>query len=342
MADDPAESGGPRAEASDHGRRIAALEAENQYLRSLLAGTGRSVDPVAEGDTGPFFVGGTGRSGTWILGRLLDKHPAVTAIHTELRFHSDEGGFCGVLDGSQTPEEYAQRVRDRWFNLTAADGGSKGLRLVATSKQLNQATQLLVTHGATDMAAGLRAFTHELVDPYAFGRGTRTWVETTPANSSAVDCLMEVFPNGRAIDIVRDGRDSASSVVSMKSWGPKTLTEGLDWWEKGVRAADASIARAPEDRVLLLRFEEFALTHRDERLTELFEFCELPMTRDVQRYMHRRVDPEDAHVGRWRSSMSKRQATSFSLRYSEIYDRMVADGIRCLPIAPDVADELQT
>lgn len=42
---------------------------------------------------GPFFVGGTGRSGTTRLTTVLDQHPAVYALPDETRFLIDPGGL---------------------------------------------------------------------------------------------------------------------------------------------------------------------------------------------------------------------------------------------------------
>lgn len=341
MADSQGVDGGPadaqRAAAlADH---VARLEADNRRLRAQLAAAGVIGDDGADAGHGPFFVGGTGRSGTWVVGRLVGQHPAVAVVRTELRFHASEHGFRRVLEGTESAQDYAQRVRERWFGLAGPGGRAKGLFLLATSAQLSGATRRLVELAPDDVEAGLRAFTHELVDPFAFGRGARTWIETTPDNSSAVDCLLRVFPAGRAIDIVRDGRDSASSVVSMP-WGPNDLDEALGWWEQRVRAADAAIAAAPPDRVLRLRFEEFALTDRDAKLHELFEFCGLALTSPVRRSFDKTVDPARANVGRWRESLSRRDAASLNERYRAIYDALVADGVRCLPISPDEADAL--
>jgi hypothetical protein len=43
--------------------------------------------------SGPFFIGGTGRSGTSQLTRVLGEHPQVRALEWESRFLVDPGGF---------------------------------------------------------------------------------------------------------------------------------------------------------------------------------------------------------------------------------------------------------
>jgi hypothetical protein len=63
----------------------------------------------------PIFIGGTGRSGTTILGRLLGAHPDYETIPVEARFHSSPDGLPGVLGGSVTPEEFVHRVVEQWY-----------------------------------------------------------------------------------------------------------------------------------------------------------------------------------------------------------------------------------
>jgi outer membrane protein assembly factor BamB len=41
---------------------------------------------------GPVFVGGTGRSGTTVVGQMLGEHPEYAAVPVEVRFHTEAGG----------------------------------------------------------------------------------------------------------------------------------------------------------------------------------------------------------------------------------------------------------
>jgi hypothetical protein len=326
------------ADETELRRRVVELEQRVAELEALRLADGRAAD----GDVaapGPYFVGGTGRSGTWLVGRLLGRHPDITVVRTELRFHASEGGFGRVLTGDETPAEYAARVRERWFGLAGPGGRAKGLFLIATSGQLSAATRQLVELAEHDVALGLGAFVHTLVDPFAFGRGSRTWVETTPDNAAAAHELTTVFPRGRVIDIVRDGRDSAASVITMP-WGPSTPDEALDWWAERVRLAHESLSRSPAHRVLRLRFEEFSLTHRDERLDQLLDFASINRSRAIESYFAKHVDPERAHIGRWRGELTGRERDRFDHRYTEIYEELRGAGVTNLPIEPAEADRL--
>jgi len=53
----------------------------------------------------PIFIGGTGRSGTTVLGDLLNEHSLVrTSNPTELKFLANRGGFLDVVFGSMNSQ----------------------------------------------------------------------------------------------------------------------------------------------------------------------------------------------------------------------------------------------
>jgi hypothetical protein len=53
----------------------------------------------------PVFIGGTGRSGTTVLGDLLNEHSQVrTSNPTEIKFLANRGGFLDVVFGSMNSQ----------------------------------------------------------------------------------------------------------------------------------------------------------------------------------------------------------------------------------------------
>src|SRR3954464_9700772 len=61
------------------------------------------------------FVGGTGRSGTHVVAKLLGKHSKMALVPVEVRFHVEARGFPGLLSGEVTKEQFLRRLRGFWW-----------------------------------------------------------------------------------------------------------------------------------------------------------------------------------------------------------------------------------
>src|ERR671937_3088498 len=61
------------------------------------------------------FVGGTGRSGTHVVAKLLSRHPDLALVPLEVRFHVEERGFPGLLAGRVSKEQFVRRLRGFWW-----------------------------------------------------------------------------------------------------------------------------------------------------------------------------------------------------------------------------------
>ena len=61
------------------------------------------------------FVGGTGRSGTTVTGRLLAAHPDWVMLPSETKFITGYNGLCDLVRGKASWAEFLQVVRGREF-----------------------------------------------------------------------------------------------------------------------------------------------------------------------------------------------------------------------------------
>jgi hypothetical protein len=287
----------------------------------------------------PIFVGGTGRSGTWVIGRMLRHHPHWITVHTELRFHSVPSGFVSVLDGSVSPERYAEKVENKWFRISGGSGNAKGLQIIVARHELQKALRKFLKRAESDVPRALGDLLLDIIEPYARGRGAVGWTETTPYNAHAAHALLTALPQSRLVHTVRDGRDVASSVTSMP-WGPDTIEEGLDWWASRVLQASQGVAAADPHRVLTVRLEELIHLEREASYARILEFLGFEDHEEVRRYFDEQIDSKRGNVGRWRKQVEKSERDRIDGRYRELLDELSARGMNVLPTEPERVDEL--
>jgi hypothetical protein len=245
-----------------------------------------------------------------------------------------------VLKGRETATQFATRNRERRFDRTPPpSSGERGVSLIVTRTQLQQATEQLEKLAPHDPAAGLRAYTRALVDPFALGHGARTWIDTTPENIAAADGIHQVFPTSRIIHTIRDGRDVAASMVT-KAWGPDTYDEALDLWATRLRAAARGSRDTDPQRLHLVRLEELIHLERDREFDRIVAFLGITDHAPLRAYFDRGMIPERAHVGRWRKEVDPSQTAAINTRYRELYEQLATEGLDCLPTPPDTVDEI--
>jgi hypothetical protein len=151
------------------------------------------------------FLVGTQRSGTnWLQG-LLRLHPDVVALPTETHLLSTGMHILRQFTHQGPMESY---VTSRLFMERDAFADA--------------------ARDFCDVAFGQLA---AKLDP------TATYIlERTPNSAERMDLVAEIYPDGRAVHIIRDGRDVARSLLAMP-WGPKTLADAARTWRHAVETA---------------------------------------------------------------------------------------------------------
>jgi Sulfotransferase family len=271
----------------------------------------------------PIFVGGTGRSGTTILARLIGRHPEHEVIPVEARFHCSPDGLPGVLDGSVTPEEFAQRMRAQWYH---PPGRAPKLGAFVERDAFEAALARFLGAVATDGVAAARALIEELFGAYARARHKPGWVEMTPINAMwGAPPLARMFPELKLVYVMRDGRDVASSLVSL-GW-VKSVEEALAWWEERMLKAHVACALLPARSLHMIRFEQLLVEDRAGTLQRLCDFMGWPRQPLLERFLERRMPAQDAHVGRWRTHSSAAEQTYLRQAYPASLRRLARAGV---------------
>jgi hypothetical protein len=291
---------------------------------------------------GPIFVGGTGRSGTTVLGQLLGHHAdVIRVVPTEVRVFTDKRGLIDLLaaeraarepnlfrrlilrrrrrpppKGALVPRKFVESFRTRFYATTARDGLPRGLQL--SGKELSAFEPLLVGFEKRIRRRPLeesRRFANGLMRILA--GGDSRWVETTPGNAARADRLLELFPDMYLLHVVRDGRDTAASIATM-IWGPHDIFEALDWWGERMRDAYTALEAIPRQRALTIRLEDLLVRDRDSSYERVRTGLALPPDEGMREFFDGMMTPERGHLGRWRSQLDDHDAVvRFDRRYRE-------------------------
>lgn len=265
----------------------------------------------------PIFVGGTGRSGTTVVARLVGAHPAYHMFTTELRFIAAPGGVCDLVDGRTGFRQFERDVRERWFDR----GAKKGLHTAISEAEVDAALARMAVEFRRDPPEAARRFVHRLLDPIAFGAGATGWVESTPANVFVAPTLLRLFPEAVLIHSVRDGRDVACSVIGF-GWGPRQPDEALDWWARRLERGFRASASLSSDRLLVVQMEALIADHRSREYERLLTLLGLDDAPAMRTYFESAMTPDRAHIARWRTDVPPEQLPAFEAHHDRLAARL--------------------
>src|SRR6476659_3257240 len=89
---------------------------------------------------------------------------------------------------------------------------------------------------------------------YAAQHGKPGWGDKTPYYIGHVDELRRVFPEARIVNLVRDGRDAALSLLRVP-FGPANVWAAAHQWRSALRAVDRDAEWIGDD-LLTVRYED--------------------------------------------------------------------------------------
>lgn len=269
------------------------------------------------------LVGGTGRSGTTIAGRVLNHHPALAlTCPGEVRFLTGAGGLIAAL-GSAVPSDlapvdpatFAENLRGRFYRWRKPSGIHEGLYRTVHPEVVDDAVASYLAHVDGDPLGASRGVVFAIL-PHTLQHPDRRWIDTTPTNVRLSRALHTLLPEARIVHMMRDGRDVAVSFAG-KKFGPDDPREALELWGERMMRANA------EESVL----EPGVVTRVDladwvgpEALDHLRELCtDLGLERDdgFEVWFTKNVTSEGMHPGRWRAELDTRTATELDRRYDE-------------------------
>ena len=288
----------------------------------------------------PIFSGGTGRSGTTVLAKLLRCHPEVRASRPlEIRCVTDSAGLLDVCLGptSDAPwtvkvlalvpggmaRQFDSRMRKQWWERTNRLGRTSGLHRAISVQQREEMMCKLHSGVKADPAGAGREFLDDLMKAQGV-TSERFWVDTSPPNAVCADRIFQVAPDALFVHMVRDGRDTAASVMA-EPWGPSTPQAAIAWWEGRMRRAHHSLGKVPGQQVLTVSLEDLVVREREATYAELLDFLGLSDRPRMRRYFSEEMPADRVNVGAWASRVADPQMLE-SL-YVQARDRLRQEGI---------------
>ena len=248
--------------------------------------------------TNPFvFIVGCPRSGTTLLGRMVDAHPDVAVIH-EGRFVADwfERGRGLTPDGAVTPA---------LVDELAAYPPFRGVRVGRAELERLARGDEPITYAS---------FVTAIFDLHGKASGKRLVGDKTPHYVRSLPTLHGLWPRARFVHLIRDGRDvwlsarrwgkvaaRGGSVARFSAWRDDPVSTAALWWEWQVRLGREAGGSLGPELYREVRYEELvadpAGTCRD-----LCAFLEIPWDERMPRFHEGRTvdDPSLDAKKSWR------------------------------------------
>jgi hypothetical protein len=273
-------------------------------------GSSRPESADANAAAEPVFVGGTGRSGTTIVGALIAEHPRYAGLPFEVRAHISAAEV--TVRKKRTMEWMREQTLARHrSHLHQILDENALIRLLDRFEEG-------IEDGVANAAA--KEFISGVMGPVAEREGKPGWVEMTPLNSMWTSWLLEAFPGSKHIHMLRDGRDVAVSVAA--AWGRQEAPEALDWWGRRIARIAEEIDGLPADSVLTVDFEQLVRDQREEGYLELIEFLGLEADRSTRRFFEQQMVADRANIGRWRRDLDREEQAALSEQYERILESL--------------------
>ncbi len=276
------------------------------------------------------FSGGTGRSGTTIIGRLLSRHSKIAmAKPAEIKFLTSGNGLLDLHLGRKVGrykslliterlhlERFKYRLFHDWWSRDDKSGGITGLQSGIPREVLEEIFSLMKSQFDTDKTYSIQLFMSSFVDHQLKSFGKKLWIDTTPINLSRAVEIENLLPNSKFIHMIRDGRDVIASVIRER-WGPNTYDEGLIWYRKRMIKSLTS-TKILDSKVLTLSLEDLVINNRKPSIEKLLSFLELKPEPKFNNFFDEIIRESSISRRRWKNEVP--DLANFNNAYADLLE----------------------
>jgi len=296
----------------------------------------------------PVFVGGTGRSGTTVMGDLLGSHKDIrTSVPIEIKFLANKSGLLHLVFGRDKSDqkekvsllnitgrirkrrrakqalvkieaEFLDRIWNDWWDIDAPPPHGRGLHSGISKQRLQALLNRLVKDLRINRVWAARRFMRDFISSQEDHGNQKYWVETTPLNVAQARRIKKLFPNALFINMVRDPRDVIASLLT-KNWGPTTPLEGLEWIEKRLIDGHKALREIPSKQKITIALEDLAIHDRENTYQSILTFLGLPDDPAMRHFFESELTPQAATSGRWKTEIA---TPEFLAGYAELEKKL--------------------
>lgn len=206
----------------------------------------------------PIFIIGCARSGTTMLQLMIHSHPRL-AMPAETRFLLQLYDKRKRFGDLRNPEN-ADRVADFIIDRRKSRFKDLFLEPEPVRKRIHEAP--------ATMGSAIGA----VFEAFAQDNGKQRWGDKRPSYIHHVPKILAMFPDAQIIHIVRDGRDSISSLLSM-SWQKGGLNSAIYRWKRAVEVGEDLRKSLPPDQYFEFRYED-VVADAETQLRKLCAFLD--------------------------------------------------------------------
>jgi hypothetical protein len=254
----------------------------------------------------PLFIGGHPRSGTTLLGAMVGAHSDCIC--------TPESQFKTRVLRHRSLKKTADPDLQAAFSLIARDWRFKIWNISLPSVPFSE------IHSYADLVLFL---VHVFAENNS-RKHPRVWVDHTPSNIKKENAhkLLELFPDGRFVHIVRDGRAVAASIIPL-DWGANTIDRAAHSWRKRVSQYCSVESELGPQRVMRVLYEDL-VREPEKTVKELCSFSGIEYqpsmaggkgfhVPDYTASQHTLVGsmPDRKQIEAWRQTLTSRQVEIF-------------------------------
>jgi len=296
------------------------------------------------------FSGGTGRSGTTIIGKLLGQHSLIRVSRPiEIKFLAGNAGLLDLTYGRrdfvemkkrkswtyraittskffsrlELERKFRERLLNDWWHREEIAGKGPGLESGVSVETRDQAFAAFMSGRHKDPEGAAIRFFETMVAAQNNNHGEPVWIDTSPPNIFNADRISRLFPQAKFIHMKRDGRNTIASVLK-EHWGPTDPIKAIFWWKNRIISSHQALQRVPRENVIEIYLEEFAHFDRENQYQRLLTFLEIEDEPGIRSYFDGKVEGDRVIAQKWRDEITHPE---FESKFEQVYRELVAAGI---------------